>query len=123
MPVLFQFDMHMTAAGAAKITLLVPPTAMQLATNESKNVGESVPPAPSLLVWMNSTRPPAVPRGLFSGGTAAAKERAPKKPIASHFFLCSRALRLASLAGSLPPYLLICVSVRVKPHVVRVIWV
>src|SRR6516162_6262189 len=122
-PCLFQIDMHMAATGEAKITLLVPPKACTLAIMLSKKVGLRTPPADCLLVWMNSTRPPAVPRGLFSGGAALVNERAPKKPIASHFFLCSRALRLASLAGSLPPYLLIWVSVRVKPQVVRVIWV
>src|SRR5215471_12183010 len=89
----------------------------------SKKVGLRTPLADCLLVWMNSTRPPAVPRGLFSGGAAEVKERAPKKPIASHFFLCSRALRFASLAGSFPPYLLIWVSVLVNPQVVRVICV
>jgi hypothetical protein len=36
-------------------------------------------------------------------GDDATNERAPKKPIDSHFFLCSRALRTASFAGSRPP--------------------
>src|SRR5215467_2602909 len=107
MPERFQEDMHCTTTGLAKSTLLVEPYWKTVAQRLSNWDGVRAAPAQStLLVCKNSYRPPAVPCGSvlpFGATDAATKERVPQKPIASHFFLCTRAWRTASLAGSRPP--------------------
>src|SRR5215831_8702456 len=118
-----------TAGAQKKILFVVEPCANTSVTNWSKKPGVKTPEllelASRLIDCTNSSAPPAVPCGSCEAGvvTVAANERIPKKPIASHFFLCSRALRTASFAGSRPPYSSIEVAVPVNVQGVRVIWV
>src|SRR5262245_10053699 len=124
-PERFQIDMFITTAGDANNTLLSEePCANTFAAQLSNADGVSAAElTSSRFDWTNSSAPPAKPCGSLSGATAAAKERAPKKPIASHFCLCLRPARLASFAGSRPPYNSIAVCVPVNDQVVRVVCV